>query len=456
MSIQRTVATALFAVLLALAPAAWAQHKGPGDEVLPYVPVETPNGATCPWTYDGDWKVFHLTLEEVDHEFAPGMVAKCWGYNGRTPGPTIEVVEGDRVRILVTNDIQEPTAVHWHGVLLPNGMDGVAGLTQPGIPPGETWVYEFPIREGQAGTQMYHSHGDEMTQIGMGAMGFFIVHPRVPYEPRVTRDFAIFLNEWSVKPGTARPDVNVMTDFNLFTFNSRAFPGTAPLVAKTGERIRIRFGHVGQDSHAIHIHGVHMPYGFWITGTDAGRTPESAWTPETTVTILPGQTRDCEMSFVDPGDWAMHCHKRHHPMNAMGHDVPNLLGVSQEGLEKDIKKILPGYHAMGEEGMYYHAEHTKHLDGPENTLPMMGGEGRFGCVGMGGMFTVVRIRDELASYDDPGPYDFPPGTVAYPLDKKPAERPSGPADFVCPMHPEVTGFATEKCPKCGMRLEPRK
>ena len=450
--IDHRFARALLAstVLLSGTSPVWAQAKGPNGEDLPYVPVETPNGATLPWTYEGEWKVFHLTLEEIDHEFAPGMVARCWGYNGRTPGPTIETVEGDKVRILVTNKIEEPTAVHWHGVLLPNGMDGVAGLTQPAIPPGETYVYEFTLRH--SGTQMYHSHGDEMTQMGMGAMGFFIIHPKVPFEPKVDRDFAIFLNEWFVSPGASRPDVNVMTDFNIFTFNSRAFPGTAPLVAKTGERVRIRFGHVGQDSHAIHIHGIHMPHGAWITGTDAGRIPESAWIPETTVTILPGQTRDMEMVFVDPGDWAMHCHKRHHPMNAMGHEVPNILGVPQAGIEDRIRKLLPDYMAMGEEGMYYHAEHTKHMEGPKNTLPMMGGDGRFGCGGMGGMFTVVRIRDDLTSYADPGPYDFPAGTVAYPLGSRPAERPAGTANAVCPMHPEVKGFAGEKCPKCGMAL----
>src|SRR5437867_6436105 len=194
-----------------------------------YRPVVTPDGSTLPWKMVGGVKEFHLIVEPIRHEVAPGMVINAWGYNGRTPGPTIEAVEGDRVRILVTNKLPEPTAVHWHGVILPSGMDGVSGLTQRAIPLGDTFAYEFTLK--QHGTQMYHSHGDEMTQIGLGTMGFFIIHPRQrPY--RIDRDYAIMLSEWFVRPGASTPDPNVMTDFNIFTFNSRAYPGTAPLVAK--------------------------------------------------------------------------------------------------------------------------------------------------------------------------------------------------------------------------------
>jgi len=135
-----------------------------------YTPVITPNGSTLPWKMVDGVKEFRLVVEEIEWEMAPGMVIKAWGYNGQTPGPTIEAVEGDRVRIYVTNKLPESTAVHWHGVILPSGMDGVSGLTQPGIQPGETFIYEFDLK--QHGTQMYHSHGDEMTQIGLGSMGF--------------------------------------------------------------------------------------------------------------------------------------------------------------------------------------------------------------------------------------------------------------------------------------------
>ncbi len=239
----------------------------------PYLPVVTPNGATLPHALDGRTKVFHLVAQPVKREFAPGMTVDCWGYSGQTPGPTIEVVEGDHVRIYVTNELPERTSVHWHGVLLPNGMDGVAGLNQPHIQPGETYVYEFALR--QSGTLLYHPHSDEMVQMALGMMGFFVVHPRVPEAPRVDRDFCILLHEWAIAPGTSRPNPVVMTDFNLFTFNSRVWPGTAPLVARRGDRVRVRFGNLSMDSHPLHVHG-HL---FEVTGTEGGRA--RAWPPST-------------------------------------------------------------------------------------------------------------------------------------------------------------------------------
>jgi FtsP/CotA-like multicopper oxidase with cupredoxin domain len=172
-----------------------------------HVPVVTPNGVTLPWRMNNGVKEFHLVAESVEREFAPGMTVKCWGYNGQTPGPTIEAVEGDRVRMFVTNKLPEHTTVHWHGVLLPSGMDGVGGLTQPHIKPGETWVYAFTLR--QHGTLMYHPHADEMVQMAVGMMGMFVVHPQQA-EQRAERDFAIMLHEWAVHPGTYRPDPSVM------------------------------------------------------------------------------------------------------------------------------------------------------------------------------------------------------------------------------------------------------
>jgi len=353
----------------------------------------------------GGVKEFHLIAEPVKRELAPGMTINAWGYNGQTPGPTIEAVEGDRVRILVTNKLPEATSVHWHGVILPNGMDGVAGLNQPHIQPGETYAYEFMLK--QHGTQLYHPHSDEMVQMAMGMMGFFVIHPRTPPSPRVDRDFCIFLHEWFVEPGAMTPNPNVMNDFNLFTFNSRVYPGTAPLVARTNQRVRIRIANLSMDSHPIHIHG----HTFTMTGTDGGPVPRSAQHPETTVNVPPGTTRDIEFVADNPGDWAFHCHKTHHTMNQMNHDVPNTIGVSQKGLEQRVKRLLPGYMAMGETGMGEMAE--MHMKGPRNTLPMMAGEGPYGAVGMGGMFTVVKIRDGITSYADPPPYQPPRGTLAW-------------------------------------------
>ncbi len=372
--------------------------------------VVTPNGATLPYKMKNGVKEFHLIAEPVLREFAPGMNVKCWGYNGQTPGPTIEAVEGDRVRILVTNRLPEHTTIHWHGIFLPNGMDGVGGLNQPHIKPGETYVYEFTLR--QHGTFMYHPHADEMLQLAVGMMGIFVIHPRVPENPPVDRDFAIMLHAWAVHPGTYRPDPAVMLDFNMFTFNSKIFPATDPLIVKTGDRVRIRLANLSMDEHPIHIHGHFM----WVTATDGGKIPLSARWPETTALIPVGATRDVEFIADAPGDWAFHCHKSHHTMNAMGHAIPNTLGASQQQLEEKIRELIPGYMAMGETGMAEHTEHLAHMKGPKNTLPMMMGKGPFGNIEMGGMFTVIKIRDQLASYDrDPGWYRHPQGTVAYRL-----------------------------------------
>ncbi len=405
---RRTFLTAALSLLPLVLPAAQptsprARHPGG----FPYVPVETPNGSTLPWAMKNGVKEFHLIAEPVRREIAPGMVINAWGYNGQTPGPTIEAVEGDRVRILVTNHLPEPTSIHWHGVLLPNGMDGVAGLTQPHIRPGETFAYEFALR--QHGTQMYHPHSDEMVQMAMGMMGFFIIHPRVPGTPRVDRDFAIFLHEWAVAPGASTPNANVMTDFNLFTFNSRAFPGTDPLVVRQGQRVRIRLANISMDSHPIHIHG----HRFYTTGTDGGPIPRSAWQPDTTVNVPPGTTRDLEFVADNPGDWVLHCHKSHHTMGPMSHEAPNMLGVSLDGIEPQVRDLVPGFMHMGETGGGMMGE--MNMGGPKNTLPMMTGTGQFGAIEMGGMFTVIKIRPGINTDKDPGDYRFPAGTVARPV-----------------------------------------
>jgi FtsP/CotA-like multicopper oxidase with cupredoxin domain len=369
---------------------------------LPYTPVVTPNGATLPWKMVNGVKEFHLVAEPVKREFAPGMVINCWGYNGLSPGPTIEAVEGDRVRILVTNHLPENTSVHWHGVIVPNGMDGVGGLTQPHIKPGETYAYEFPLR--QHGTQMYHPHSDEMVQMAMGMEGFFIIHPKSG--PRVDRDFAIFLQEWFVAPGTFTPNTSVMTDFNLFTFNSRIFPGTDPLVVREGQRVRVRLANLSMDSHPIHFHG-HI---FKLTGTEGGPIPPSAQWPMDTVNVPPGTTRDVEFLADNPGDWPLHCHKNHHVMNQMSHDFPNLIGVKQKDVEEKVRRLLPGYMAMGSKGMGEMGQ--MNMGGPKNWVPMMAGEGPYGPMEMGGMFTVVKIRAGITSYEDPGWFKPPAGSVA--------------------------------------------
>jgi FtsP/CotA-like multicopper oxidase with cupredoxin domain len=352
------------------------------------------------------WKEFHLVAEPVIREMSPGMKARLWGYNGQSPGPTIEAVEGDKVRIFVTNRLPEHTTIHWHGILLPNGMDGVGGLTQPQIPPGKTFVYEFALTK--SGTFMYHPHADEMVQMAMGMMGSLIVHPRDRKSHRVDRDFVFLTNAYDVEPGAQTPKINTMLDFNLWSWNSRVFPGIDPLVVRTGDRVRTRMGNLTMTNHPIHLHG----YEFTVTGTDGGWVPRSAQWPEVTVDLPVGAMRAIEFKADAPGDWAFHCHKSHHTMNAMGHDVPTMIGVDHREVAKRIVQLIPDYMVMGERGMADMGEMEMPL--PDNTLPMMTGRGPFGAIEMGGMFTVVKVRDGIPrdSYTDPGWYKHPAGTVS--------------------------------------------
>ncbi|MFZ5479528.1 MAG: multicopper oxidase family protein [Myxococcota bacterium] len=393
------------------APAATAATPPPApDPSLVYrdprirTPVVTPDGATLGWRAVGGVKVFHLVAGSFLHEFAPGLVLEAWGYNGRTPGPTIEVVEGDRVRLYVTNRLPEATTVHWHGVRLPNGMDGVAGLNQKAIPPGETYRYEFTFK--RPGTFMYHPHADEMVQIGLGLTGMIVVHPRRA-DRVVERDFALMLLEWKARAGQRRPDPREMSEFNVLTINSKSFPGTSPLVVRTGQKVRVRICNLSaMSNHPIHLHG----YSFRVTGTDGGAVPPSAAWPETTVVVPVGAVRDVEFVADAPGDWALHCHFTHHIMNQMGHEGPNMVGIDPTGLDERLRSVLPGYMTMGHTGMGGMGEHGMPV--PPNSIPMRGAPGRHGYIDMGGMFTVLKVRDGIRSYEDPGWYENPPGTVA--------------------------------------------
>ena len=216
---QRTTANAQPAPTPVPAPTPAPAPRGAGGKPGR---ITVPNGSLLPWRTVGGVKVYHLVAEPVKHQLAPGLDIEAWGYNGSTPGPVIEATEGDRVRIYVTNKLPEITSVHWHGVFVPHGQDGVAGLTQPAIAPGKTFRYDFTF--DRAGTFMYHPHADEMTQIALGMMGMIVVHPKRA-ETRRVRDIALMLHEWKMPIGTRRPDPLAMSDFNMLTFNSKAFPG---------------------------------------------------------------------------------------------------------------------------------------------------------------------------------------------------------------------------------------
>jgi manganese oxidase len=355
--------------------------------------IVVPNGAVMPYTVRAGVKIFHLVAEPINHELTTGLHIKAWGYNGRTPGPVIEVTQGDRCRFYVTNKLPEPTSLHWHGIILPNGMDGVAGLTQKSIGPGQTFKYEFTFRH--AGTFMYHPHSDEMTQIALGMTGMIVVHPRRPSTApanagRRVRDYSFMLHEWKIPIGSDRPDPLAMNDFNVLTFNSKAYPATTPIIAQVGDLVRMRFGNLGpMDHHPIHMHG-HV---FAITETDGGTVPFSARVPETTVLVPTGSVRVVEFVAAEPGDWPMHCHMTHHAMNQMGHDMANLIGADVRGLDAKLNRVVPGTMVMGQTGMGGMQE--MNMAQPRNAVSMAGGQGPFGPIEMGGMFTMIKVRDRI-------------------------------------------------------------
>jgi FtsP/CotA-like multicopper oxidase with cupredoxin domain len=273
-----------------------------------YLPVDTPHLETLAFIREGSVKVFDLVAEPVKRTLVPGKVADVWGFNGSMPGPTIEVREGDRVRIRFTNRLPEPTTMHWHGLEVPIEMDGVPAISQPLVHPGQSFDYEFTLR--QHGTFFYHSHMP--MQHMMGLIGFFIVHPKAAYLPAVQKDFGLILQEFQILPNSTIPNTMAM-EFNWLTMNGKAGPAVRPLVVKLGERVRLRFVNMGMDHHPMHLHG----FQFAITGTEGGRIPEPLWYPLNTVLVGVAQARTVEFEAKYPGDWMLHCHLPHHMMNQM-------------------------------------------------------------------------------------------------------------------------------------------
>ncbi|HXO33380.1 MAG TPA: copper oxidase [Candidatus Acidoferrales bacterium] len=299
--------------------------------------VETPDVLQLPWRMDGNIKEFHLVAEPVKQEIFPGRTVDLWGYNGSAPGPTIQVNQGDRVRIIVDNHLPEATSMHWHGFEIPNEMDGAPGSSQDPIPPGGRFVYEFTLQ--QEGTYFYHSH--MAMQEMMGMIGAFIMHPRESYKPRADKDFAIIMQEYAILPNIKVPN-SMNMEFNWLTLNGKAGPATTPLIVRHGERVRIRLINLGMDHHPIHLHG----HQFVVTGTEGGRQPQSTWGPGNTVLVGVAQSRDVEFVANNPGDWMLHCHLPHHMMNQMssmvglmsrrngmpaGLDMENGMGMLREG-----------------------------------------------------------------------------------------------------------------------------
>ena len=383
------------------------------DATLPPVPIQAPDLKKLPWKEVNGAKEFHLIAEPVRREILPGVWMDTYGYNGDMPGPTIELNQGDRVRIVVHNRLPEPTTLHLHGLELPNDMDGVPYLNQDPIEPGQEFAYEWTVH--QEGTFFYHTH--EGMQEALGMVGLFIVYPAKTHEPVVDRDFVLIAQGFQLRPNSTVPDTLSM-EWNFLTLNGRSGPLTTPLLCKLGERVRIRFLDFSvMDHHPLHLHG----HTFWITGTEGGRLPESAWYPSNNVLVGVAQVREVEFIANNPGDWAMHCHMFHHMMNSMssqagplvrdnstpeqlkvpgypqvmlGMKMPAANGTKTPGMDmkkhdmKDMPQKKTPLKPNGE------ADHSKMNMKPEATQkPMAGHEGMKGMEGMDGTARVEGRRE---------------------------------------------------------------
>ncbi len=283
-------------------------HTGP----VQTTPVITTDIGDLPFELDGDTKVFRLTAHVFQQQIAPNKTIDVWGFNGSAPGPTIQVTQGDKIRVLFTNNLPEPSSLHWHGFEDTLSNDGMPGISQPLVKPGESFTYNFTIH--QEGTFFYHSHMAMQELAGM--LGAVIMHPRVPYRPHCDKDFVLHLQEYAVLANQTTPDT-MMMEFNWLLLNGKAGPATTPLLVRQGERVRIRFINLGMDHHPMHVHG----HTFYTTGTEGGRIPETAWWPGNTVLVGVAQARDVEFVANNPGDWMLHCHLPHHMMNQMSSQV---------------------------------------------------------------------------------------------------------------------------------------
>lgn len=255
-------------------------------------------------------KVFNLEAAPVRWKILNDVTVTAWAYNGMVPGPLIRVTNGDKVKIIVKNNLSEPTTIHWHGIQVPNNMDGIPDETQKPIQPGDTFTYEFTAKP--AGTYWYHSHFNSDKQISVGLSGAFVIDPVGGLASKPNIDRVLMLNEWRVIGGQTYASMPATgMDGNYFTINGKAYPETETIEAKVGQKIRLRFVGAGQMIHPMHLHG----FPFKIVATDGNDVPLSAQWTKDTVSVAPGERYDIEFTPDRAGKWMLHCHIPHHTTN---------------------------------------------------------------------------------------------------------------------------------------------
>ncbi len=359
-----------------------------------------PDIADLPFTMEGDVKVFRLKAEPLKQKIAPFKTIDVWGYNGSCPGPTIQVTQGDRVRVIFENGLPESTSIHWHGLEVPMEQDGVPFISQKPVPPGGTHTYEFTVH--QEGTFFYHAHSAMQEMIGQ--IGMFIAHPETPYTPHAEHDYGIVLQEWAVLPGNTVPNTAAM-EYNWLTFNGVSAPATTPLIVRLGSRVRLRFVNLGMDHHPIHLHG----HQFVITGTEGGRAPETTWYPTNTVLVGVAQAKVVEFEAKYPGTWMIHCHLPHHMMNSMMDLLRDRqIQTANSTDQKALQQMQSLSESLGVEHVHHSpvAENANQVPGfPQDAFMEMGmdeavekpethGLPKNWSAGMMGMMTMVRVLPE--------------------------------------------------------------
>ncbi|MER9301812.1 DUF4396 domain-containing protein [Mesorhizobium sp. M0293] len=265
-----------------------------------------------PFRLENGVKVFELRPSVIRWHILPNVAVDAYAYNGQIPGPRIHIRQGDKVRINVTNDLPEETTVHWHGMILPNQMDGPAEITQAPIEPGQSYSYEFTAT--QHGTYFYHPHAKPDRTQALGLYGALIIDPVDPAdEVQADHDYLIELQEWLVRGGLTYPSMPMEGGMpNFFTINGKAYPSTDTIHMKLGETLKVRF--IGTNNgfiHPMHIHG--GP--FEVVARDGETLSPSARFLADTINVGPGQRYDVVWKAQRPGKWLIHCHIPHHTTN---------------------------------------------------------------------------------------------------------------------------------------------
>ncbi len=316
------IGTALLLLVIVACGRAASAAPTPAAGAAPQDPLPVTLGYNAKPAPTGTVKSYDLVVRQAPWELVPGVTVQAITYNGSVPGPTIQAKEGDTLRVTVKNELDQDTSIHWHGVHVPNPMDGVPGLTQAPIRPGETFTYEFMA--SHAGTFMYHPHINSVEQIDRGLYGLLVIEPQRPDTPAFDKEFSMVLGAWMVGAEHAAMEGGMNMDYNYFTINGKAYPATGPWTVKEGDRVRVRIVNISNLAHPMHLHG----QDFKVVAKDGEPVPVANQQWMNTLSVDSGETYDIAFVADNPGNWIFHCHELHHTEND---------GVEPGGLVQVIK-----------------------------------------------------------------------------------------------------------------------